>query len=184
MEFCATAARRINYRSMVQLIGQMGAFERARIATNEIIAKQARDEALARERIAETVKIIKTLSEAGLISTKDEEYVKQVASVAARKKYNEVIDHHDRHEAVVNPYKRQLGLEAPQVRFLGHQDREEIQRAFCLYSQVVRVDTGRFFEPEHEVFIFDFPLAERVLISCFYDLVIPGDGVVKVDIVQ
>lgn len=73
------------YKQMEQAVGRIGAFERARIATQEIIAKAAQDELIARERIAEVGKIFTTLSEKGIISAKDPEYL------ALTKKYLEDI---------------------------------------------------------------------------------------------
>ena len=64
------------YTRMVQLVGQIGAFERARVATQAVIAKAAQDEVLARERIAEVGTIIKTLGEHKLIDPKSEEFIK------------------------------------------------------------------------------------------------------------
>ena len=59
------------YQRMEQAVGRIGAFERARIATQEIVAKAAQDELIAREKIAQFETVTKTLSEKGIIAGKD-----------------------------------------------------------------------------------------------------------------
>jgi len=56
------------YQQMVGLIGQMGAFERARLATSELIAQRAQEEIIARQKVAEFVGITKELLSRGLLA--------------------------------------------------------------------------------------------------------------------
>ncbi len=56
------------YQQMVGLIGQMGAFEQARLATSELIAQRVREETQAREKVVEFVSITKELLSRGLLA--------------------------------------------------------------------------------------------------------------------
>ena len=60
--------QRAVYQQMVGLIGQMGAFEQARLATSELIAQRVREETVAREKVAEFVGITKELLSRGLLA--------------------------------------------------------------------------------------------------------------------
>lgn len=56
------------YQQMVGLIGQMGAFEQARLATSELIAQRVQEETVARQKVAEFVGITKELLSRGLLA--------------------------------------------------------------------------------------------------------------------
>jgi len=56
------------YQQMVDLIGQMGAFEQARLATSELIAQRVQEETAARAKVAEFVGITKELLSRGLLA--------------------------------------------------------------------------------------------------------------------
>lgn len=66
------------YQRMVELVGQLGAFERARIASGELIAKVAQEELNAKTKIAEVVKIIDTFRGRGLLVREDEQYISSI----------------------------------------------------------------------------------------------------------
>lgn len=63
------------YKEMESVLGRMGAFERARLATDELIARANQEEIDAKSKIAEVSKIIDVLRSKGLtVEGKDDKY--------------------------------------------------------------------------------------------------------------